>query len=182
VHLDGSRIWHAHVETEISLADYAQQAESVLCCLSKALSAPVGSILLGDRAFIAEARRVRKRLGGGMRQAGVLAAAGRVALREMIDRLKEDHVRARRFAEGIAQVPGIVIDPSRVQTNIVIFRLSGPTQPYAELAGYLAERGVRVTNLWNQGIRLVTHRHIEDGDIERAIEGIEAASVEDIIG
>ncbi len=182
VHLDGARLWHAHVETEIPLAEYAEQAESLLCCLSKGLSAPVGSVLLGNRAFIEEARRVRKRLGGGMRQAGVLAAAGRVALGEMVDRLKDDHQRAHRFAEEISDIPGILIDPSRVQTNIVVFRLSGPRPQYEEFVDYVGERGVRIVNLWNEGVRLVTHRHIDDEDIDRAVEAVSAASVENVIG
>ncbi len=182
VHLDGARIWHAHVETGVSLAEYGGCADSILCCLSKGLSAPVGSLLLGERRFIDQARRVRKRLGGGMRQAGVLAAAGLVAIQEMIERLKEDHRRARRFAEGIAGIPGIVIDPSRVQTNIVILRLSGPNPPYAALVSFLREERVWAVNLWDRGIRLVTHRGIEDEDVERAIRAFEHARQARIFG
>jgi threonine aldolase len=175
VHLDGARIWHAHVETGISLAEYATCADSLLCCLSKALSAPVGSLLLGDREFIARARRTRKRLGGGMRQAGVLAAAGRVAMGEMVERLAEDHARARRLAEAMAGVRGVDLDLSRVQTNIVVFQLTGANPPYARLTEHLREDGVWVTNLWDRGIRWVTHRGIADDDVERALASMARA-------
>jgi threonine aldolase len=117
VHLDGARLWHAHVATQTPLPEFTQYADSVMCCLSKGLSAPIGSLLVGSRAFIQEARRVRKQLGGGMRQVGVLAAAGIVAINEMIDRLAEDHAHARKLAEGLASIRGIQLDPERVQTN-----------------------------------------------------------------
>lgn len=182
VHLDGARLWHAHVATGEPLASFAREADSVMCCLSKALSAPVGSMLTGDADFIASARRVRKQLGGGMRQVGVLAAAGLVALDEHIPLLADDHRRARRLAEGLAELPSVMLDPSRVLTNIVIFRLAGPSPPYGELAAFLAERGVWVTNLWGRGIRFVTHRMIDDDGVELALSAMMDAHHAGLLG
>lgn len=176
VHLDGARLWHAHVATQTPLPEFAQYADSVMCCLSKGLSAPVGSLLLGSRAFIQEARRARKQLGGGMRQVGVLAAAGIVAINEMIERLAEDHAQARRLAEGLASIRGIQLDPGRVQTNIVVFRVSGASPRYDDIVRFLADQRVFVVSLWGRGIRFVTHRMIGDADIERALAAMNAAS------
>src|SRR5215212_5065592 len=125
VHLDGARIFNASAALNESVARLARPADSVMFCLSKGLGAPVGSLLLGGGGFIEEARRWRKLLGGGMRQAGVLAAAGLVALEETPRRLSEDHANARRLAEGVAELPGVRIDPEGVRTNIVIFDVSG---------------------------------------------------------
>lgn len=174
VHVDGARIWHASVATGTPLRTYAAEADSVMCCLSKGLSAPVGSMLIGDGDFIAEARRQRKRLGGGMRQVGVLAAAGLVALEDMVERLAEDHARAKRLAEAFADVEGVVIDPEEVETNILIVRLRNPDR-YDAVTTAFRERDVWVTNLWGRGIRLVTHRHIGDEDVARAIEALRDA-------
>jgi threonine aldolase len=182
VHLDGARLWHAHVATGVPLDAFAGEADSVMCCLSKALSAPVGSLLAGERAFIHEARRMRKRLGGGMRQAGVLAAAGLVALDEQIGPLAEDHRRARRLAETLAEIPSVILDPSRVLTNIVILRLAGVSPAYEELIAFLDERGVRAMNLWGRGIRFVTHRMIDDRDVERAADAMLSAHHVGLLG
>ncbi len=180
VHLDGARLWHAHVATGTPIREFARQADTVMSCLSKGLSAPVGSLLFGTHAFIAEARRARKRLGGGMRQAGVLAAAGLVAIHEMIERLADDHARARRLAEGLAGIKGVQIDPERVATNIVVFKLAGIRPAYEALVAFLAAREVRVIDLWGRGIRLVTHRHIDDSHVDRALSAISAAAEERI--
>ena len=126
VHLDGARIFNAAVALGVDVSQLAADCDSVSFCLSKGLAAPVGSVIVGSTDFVKEARRARKVLGGGMRQAGVIAAAGIVALTEMVDRLAEDHLHARRLAEGIAELPGISIDPAKVQTNIVIFELDHP--------------------------------------------------------
>jgi threonine aldolase len=181
VHLDGARVWNAHVASGHSLAEIAGEVDSVMCCLSKGLSAPVGSMLIGDRAFIEEARRVRKRLGGGMRQVGVLAAAGRVALRG-IDRLADDHARAKRLATGIADLPGIEIDPSLIETNIVIFRLAGDTPRYEELVAHLAGEGIGVISLWGRGIRFVTHRMVGDDAVDAALAAMRGAVSAGILG
>jgi threonine aldolase len=124
VHLDGARIFNASVALGVDVKAIAQYADSVTFCLSKGLSAPVGSVICGSRDFIAQARRYRKMLGGGMRQAGVLAAAGIVALEKMIDRLAEDHANARRLAEGLADIPGVTVDLDRVQTNLIFLNVT----------------------------------------------------------
>jgi len=144
IHLDGARLFNASVALGVPAATLAADADSVTFCLSKALAAPVGSVLCGRAAFIARARRMRKVLGGGMRQAGVLAAAGLVALETMVDRLAEDHANARRLAEGLAELPGIAIDLDRVQTNIVIFDLRREGITPDDLVERMADRNVRL--------------------------------------
>jgi threonine aldolase len=173
IHLDGARIFNAAVALGIEAAVLACDADSVSFCLSKGLSAPVGSLVCGEKGFVRRARRQRKMLGGGMRQAGVLAAAGIVALETMVDRLTEDHANARRLAEGLAVLPGIVLDPARVQTNIVIFELApdAPT-PQALTAG-LAAQGVKVGAIGGQRFRAVTHDGIEAADIDLALAAAE---------
>src|SRR5215218_5328507 len=143
VHLDGARVFNAAEALGETVAALARPADSVMFCLSKGLGAPVGSLLLGDRAFVDEARRWRKLLGGGMRQAGVLAAAGLVALEETPPRLAEDHANARRLAEGVAELPGVKIDPERVRTNIVIFDVAGTGRAAADICARVRDtRGV----------------------------------------
>ena len=172
VHLDGARIFNAATALSESVAALARPADSVMFCLSKALGAPVGSMLLGAREFIAEARRWRKLLGGGMRQAGVLAAAGLVALEETPPRLAEDHANARRLAEGLAELPGVLIDPEKVQTNIVIFDVSGTALAADEICARLrGRRGVLASGFGNS-IRMVTHYDVSREDIEVALEGL----------
>ncbi len=171
VHLDGARIFNAAVALGLPAADLARDADSVSFCLSKGLSAPVGSLVCGSAEFVARARRQRKVLGGGMRQAGVLAAAGIVALETMVDRrLAEDHTNARRLAEGLAALPGVVLDPARVQTNIVIFELAPDAPSPAEFAAGLAARGVKLNPIGGRRLRAVTHYGLDADDIDRAIK------------
>jgi threonine aldolase len=168
VHMDGARIFNASTASGIPVKDYARHADSVMFCLSKGLSAPVGSMLVGPQDFIDYGRRVRKALGGGMRQVGVLAAAGIVALTEMVDRLKEDHQRAKQLAEAVAGFPGIDLEPASIETNILIFSFSHPRLSVAEFLAELKNRGVLALALTG-GIRLVTHKDIDDQDVDRAI-------------
>jgi threonine aldolase len=167
VHLDGARIFNASLASGVPVKDYAALADSVMFCLSKGLSAPVGSMLVGPRDFIDYARRVRKALGGGMRQVGVLAAPGIIALTEMPARLHEDHARAKKLASAIAGLPGVKLNPADVQTNILIF---GFSHPRTSAAQFLAELGKR--KVWALatagGIRFVTHKDIDDEDVDRA--------------
>lgn len=167
VHLDGARIFNAAAALGTPASRLAAGCDSVMFCLSKGLSAPVGSLLLGTRDFIAEARRVRKLFGGGMRQVGVLAAAGLVALETMPDRLAEDHVRARRLAEGLAAVPGFRIDPAAVETNIVIVELE--TGDAAQLVAALREEGVLAVPVGKREVRFVTHREVGHAEIDAAV-------------
>jgi threonine aldolase len=170
VHLDGARVFNAAVALAVDVREITQHADSVQFCLSKGLAAPVGSILAGDAAFIARARRIRKLVGGGMRQAGIIAAAGIVALEEMVDRLAEDHANARMLAEGLASFPQIAIDLATVQSDIVIFRLrEGQGTPEA-LARALGERGVLIGGIGRNHLRAVTHYGIDASDIEEALE------------
>lgn len=169
LHLDGARIFNAAVALGLDVSSLARHADSVTFCLSKGLSAPVGSLVCGSGEFVREARRQRKLLGGGMRQAGVLAAAGIVALEQMVDRLAEDHANAKRLAAGLAQLPSILLDAARVQTNIVIFDLvpGGPSP--MDVVRALAVRGIRVGAIGGQRFRAVTHHGIEAEDIEYTI-------------
>ena len=169
VHMDGSRIFNASVASGSSVADLTHDCDSVMFTLSKGLGAPVGSMLLGSREFITEARTWRKRLGGGMRQIGILAAAGLMALEEGPKRLHEDHENARALAEGVAEIPGISIDPSTVQTNIVIFDVSGTGKKSSEICASLKEAGVLAIGISQTQVRMVTHLDVSRDDIETAI-------------
>ncbi|BCW94455.1 MAG: threonine aldolase [Thermoanaerobaculum sp.] len=176
VHLDGARIFNAAMALGTTAAELARGCDSVMFCLSKGLAAPVGSMLVGDADFIAEARRVRKLFGGGMRQVGVLAAAGIVALTTMVERLVEDHRRAKRLAEGLAELPGVVLDPERIQTNIVVFRLARPDlpgdetlPPNARFVAAMKEHGVLCGAFGKEEVRMVTHYHITDPDVDHAL-------------
>jgi threonine aldolase len=169
IHLDAARVFNAAVVLGVDVRELTRDADSLSFCLSKGLSAPVGSLVCGSGDFIREARRARKVLGGGMRQGGIIAAAGIVALEEMIDRLAEDHVNARRLAEGLADMPGIALDPSRVQTNIVFFNLEEGAPDAAEFCGRIAERGVKMGPTGGHRIRAVTHYGIEAEHIEQAL-------------
>ncbi|HKP72962.1 MAG TPA: GntG family PLP-dependent aldolase [Pyrinomonadaceae bacterium] len=171
VHLDGARIFNASVALNDTVAALAAPCDSVMFCLSKGLGAPVGSVLLGRRAFIEEARRWRKLLGGGMRQAGVLAAAGLVALEESPKRLHEDHANARRLAEGVAELPGVKIDPERVVTNIVIFDVAGTGRAADEICARLRTHGVLASG-FGTAIRMVTHYDVSAEDIARALAAL----------
>jgi len=170
VHLDGARIFNAAIALGVQPAALARNADTVTFCLSKGLSAPVGSVLVGSAEVIGEARRFRKMVGGGMRQAGVLAAAGLIALRDGVDRLADDHRRARRLGEGLASIPGLALDLATVQSNIVRFDVAGLGHTTASFADALRTRGVRVSGgAGPSGVRMVTHRHIEDASIDQAL-------------
>ena len=171
VHLDGARIFNAALAAGCDVRELTAPADSVMFCLSKGLAAPVGSILAGSTEFIARARKNRKMVGGGMRQAGVLAAAGIVALTEMVDRLAEDHENARFLAEGLAAIPGVTIDLARVQTNIVIFEVSDP----ASLADRLQAEGVLSIPFGGRLVRMVTHYGITREDVAAALAVVRRA-------
>ncbi len=165
VHLDGARVFNAAAALGLPVADVVRDVDSVQFCFSKGLAAPVGSIIVGSRDFIERARRTRRLVGGAMRQAGVIAAACVVGLTEMVDRLPEDHARARRLAEGIGDLPGISVDLDTVQTNIVYFHLDPPNAgfvPALKEAGILCNGGA-------SGGRLVTHYEITDADIDATL-------------
>ncbi len=171
VHLDGARIHNAAAALGVTAAELGAGCDTVMFCLSKGLGAPVGSMLVGDTDTITEARRVRKLLGGGMRQAGIIAAAGLVALDEVLPMLTDDNRRAHDLAVGLAGIPGIVLDPETVDTNIVFFSLA-ETAPMdaGELSARLADEGVLCHPLGRDSIRMVTHYHSSDEDIERTVE------------
>jgi threonine aldolase len=166
IHVDGARFFNAAVALGVAPDKLAAAADSVSFCLSKGLAAPVGSMVCGSRDFIARARRARKILGGGMRQAGVLAAAGIVALTDMVDRLAEDHANARKLAEGLAAMPGLAIDPSQIKSNIVYFELTRADMTAEQLVKRLDDQGARMLPVGSGRIRAVTHYHISTADID----------------
>jgi threonine aldolase len=169
LHIDGARIFNAAIALETTPKELAKEADSVTFCLSKGLSAPVGSVLCGSEEFIARARRNRRMVGGGLRQSGVIAAAGIVALNEMVDRLADDHANARHLADGLARIPGIQIDPSLVQTNILFWKHGGIDS--TELSGRLRERGV-LCSMVHGRLRMLTHYGVERDDIDYALDVI----------
>jgi threonine aldolase len=169
IHLDGARVFNAAVALGVAPAVIARDADSLSFCLSKGLSAPIGSLVCGKADFVQRARRNRKMLGGGMRQVGVLAAAGIVALEKMVDRLSEDHANARQLAEGLAGLRGIELDPARVQTNIVIFELAPEAISPVKFASDLTAKGVRLHAIGGRRFRAVTHYGIDAADIDRAL-------------
>ena len=168
VHLDGARIFNASVALGVEASEIAACADTVTFCLSKGLACPVGSIFCGPKESVEEARRWRKRLGGGMRQVGVLAAAGLIALDKMIDRLAEDHANARTLAEGLAELPGVRCDLSRVQTNLVFFNLENMTAPF--FADACATDGLLSEWMGPRRMRFVTHYGIGAEDIQSALK------------
>jgi threonine aldolase len=174
IHLDGARLFNAAVALGVEPAVLSRGADSLSFCLSKGLSAPVGSLVCGSAEFVGLARRQRKMLGGGMRQVGVLAAAGIVALDTMVGRLTDDHANAQRLAEGLARLPGIVLDPAQVQTNIVIFALAADAPPVPEFVAGLAAKGVKMGAIGGRRFRAVTHYGVETGDIDRALTAVRA--------
>ncbi len=169
VHMDGARIFNAAVALGCGVAKLTRMCDSVMFCLSKGLGAPVGSMLVGGRDFIDKARVMRKMLGGGMRQAGVLAAAGLVALEESPKRLHCDHENARRLAGGLAGIKGITIDPAKVVTNIVIFDVHATGKTAAEISGDLRSRDVLANPTGKYTIRMVTHCDVDRAAIDRAL-------------
>jgi threonine aldolase len=170
MHLDGARLFNAVVVQGLEAREIAAKADSVSFCFSKALAAPVGSVVCGGRDFIAEARRARKLLGGGMRQAGVLAAACIVALEEMVERLADDHANARRLAEGLAEVTGLTTEPQRVTTNMVYVEIGRKDMTSELLVERLKAKGVLVLPTSPRRVRAVTHYHVASDDIEQALE------------
>ena len=170
VHLDGARVFDAAVALGVDVRHLTRSVDSVQFCLSKGLSAPVGSLLCATREFIAEAQRWRKMLGGGMRQAGVIAAAGIEALDDMVDRLADDHANARRLAEGLADMPGFAVDLASVQTNIVIWDLTTDRVSPQEVVERLGAEGVKILAIGGRQFRAVTHYGIETDDVEQAVD------------
>ena len=169
VHLDGARIFNASVASARPVADLTKKFDSVMFCLSKGLGAPVGSMLVGSKEFIEEARVVRKMLGGGTRQVGVLAAAGLIALEEGPKRLATDHENAQLLARGLAEIPGIKIDASKVKTNILFFDVSGTGLSASEVSKRMGVRGVKANASTPCTIRMVTHLDVDRAGCERAL-------------
>jgi threonine aldolase len=172
VHLDGARIFNAAAALDRDAAELARPADSVMFCLSKGLCAPVGSLILSSREFIERARTVRKMYGGGMRQVGVLAAAGIVALEKMTGRLKEDHANAQLLARGIAGIPGLKVDPEKAHTNIVVFDVSDSGISIPNWMAKLKARGVLVIGINSRELRLATHHDVSRQDCETALSAI----------
>ncbi len=168
LHCDGARIWHAHIADGVPLSVYGGLFDSLSVCLSKGLGAPVGSLVVSSAERIAQARVLRKRMGGGMRQAGILAAAGRYALAHHIQRMADDHVRARRLATALAR-SGLV-EPDRVRTNIVVVDLAKSTVDAATLVASARERGVLVSLMGPSAVRMVTHLDVDDAAVDRAAD------------
>jgi threonine aldolase len=174
VHLDGARVFNAATALGKPVPEITKKFDSVMFCLSKGLGAPVGSMLVGSKSFIEKARAYRKALGGGMRQAGVLAAAGLIALEKMPARLKEDHENAQVLAKGLAQIPGIKIDAKKVVTNILVFNIGGTGINTAEFSRRLAERNVLAAGIDAENMRFVTHLDVSREDCETALKEIRA--------
>ncbi len=170
VHLDGARLWNASVATGIGLHQYAQWADSVSVCLSKGLGAPIGSLVAGSKAFIDRVHRFRKMFGGGMRQVGILAAAGLYAIEHHIERIKEDHQNAKRLALGLSEMEGVSIEPQHVETNIIIFDVSQGGMTASQLAEKMREKGILIHAFGKAQIRLVTHLDVNEEDIETALK------------
>ena len=177
VHVDGARIFNAAIALGVPASRLVKDADSVSFCLSKGLSAPVGSLLCGPADFVQSARKYRKMVGGGMRQVGVIAAAGIVALRTMIDRLAEDHANARRLADGLSALNGFTVTRHAVMTNIIMFELD-PAIPGPELLRAAGARGVKLSHRGGQLFRAVTHRMISPADVDEALRVIGACAGE----
>lgn len=172
VHLDGARIFNAAIALGVDPEELTRHVDSVMFCLSKGLSAPIGSLVCGGAAFIHEARRSCKIVGGGMRQAGIIAAAGIVALEQMVARLEQDHTNARLLATGLAEIPGIDIAPDETRTNIVIFNLSPDAMPTSQFQQRLNEVGIKILAIGDHSFRAVTHYGIEKEDITLALSEV----------
>jgi len=172
VHLDGARIFNAAIALDVSASELAKDVDSVCFCLSKGLSAPIGSLLCGTGKFVENARKWRKMIGGGMRQVGVIAAAGIVALKTMISRLKEDHDNARHLAHGLAHIPNITLPRPEIQTNIVMFELSSNVSG-SDFVERLNDHGVKVGYHGGRKFRAVTHRMVNTADIDETLTRIE---------
>lgn len=170
VHLDGARIFNASTALGCDVKELTQYCDSIMFCLSKGLCAPVGSILSGSKEFINKARRYRKLLGGGMRQAGILAAAGIVALTSMIERLSEDHKNARLLAEGLKDIEGIKIDMNTIQSNILMVDIATPKYDSINLVARLRKEGILTSDINSSRIRFVTHNYISNDDIRYTVD------------
>ncbi|MDA5110793.1 low-specificity L-threonine aldolase [Brevibacillus thermoruber] len=173
VHMDGARIFNAAVALDLDVREIARYADSVQFCLSKGLSAPIGSIAAGTQSHINKVRKIRKMLGGGMRQAGIAAAPGIIALHTMVARLDQDHRHAKQLADGLARINGIELDVQQVQTNIVIFRVTDPRYSWDSFLQTAKSRGVIFSEMGYGRIRAVVHRHITTDDINRAVQLVE---------
>jgi threonine aldolase len=173
LYMDGARIFNAAVASGVNVKDFAKHVDSLMFCLSKGLSCPIGSVVVGNLEFISRARRNRKILGGGMRQAGVIAAPGIIALEGMIDRLMEDHRNARLLAEGLAKIYGISVNLNTVQTNIVHLDVSNLSVSSSQFVQKLKDSGVLALPRNKSSVRMVTHRGIEREDIERTLRIVE---------
>jgi threonine aldolase len=173
VHLDGARLWNASVATGIRPQEYAQWADSVSVCLSKGLGAPIGSLVASSKGFIDRVHRFRKMFGGGMRQVGIIAAAGIYALDHHLERLREDHQNAKRLAVGLKDFKGVSIDPTRAETNIVIFDVTNTWMTAAQVAEGMKKEGILIHAFGKMQIRLVTHLDVTAEDIEKTLKGFE---------
>lgn len=180
LHVDGARLWNAAVALNVSSARLLKEADSVSVCLSKGLGAPVGSVVAGSAEFIAKARRNRKVVGGSMRQAGVLAAAGIIAVTEMVERLADDHANAQTLAKGLAQLDGISIDPSSVETNLVFFNLERPDLTPVQLAQRLRHHGVVLNASAGRRMRAVMNHHVTAEDVTSILAAFEQALTQDV--
>jgi threonine aldolase len=182
VHMDGARVFNAAEALGVAVREIVAPVDTVMFCLSKALGAPVGSMLAGTREDISRARLYRKRLGGGMRQAGVLAAAGLIALEEHPRLLARDHANARFLAEALSKIPGIAIDPRKVQTNILIFDVSGSGLSAVEFSARLKSRGVLINEINSLEMRIVTHYDVDRAGCEQALDAIEQVAAGAVAG
>lgn len=174
LHVDGARLWNAAVALGASPARVLKNADSVSLCLSKGLAAPVGSVVAGDQAFIGRVRRARKAVGGGLRQAGILAAAGIIAVTEMVERLSDDHANAKRLAEGLAQIDGIAINPAEVETNLVFFEVTSEMVTPAQLVNGLATQGIKLNAASGRRLRAVLNYHVTAADVEQVLTAFRA--------
>ncbi|MEX1020661.1 MAG: low-specificity L-threonine aldolase [Litorilinea sp.] len=180
LHVDGARLWNAAVALNVSPARLLQEADSVSVCLSKGLGAPVGSLVAGSAEFIHRARRNRKILGGAMRQAGVIAAAGVVAVTEQVERLADDHANAQMLAQGLAALDGIGIDPATVETNLVFFELNRDDMTPAQLSNALRARGVLINPVGGRRLRAVLNHHVTGDDVKHALQAVQDVLTEGV--
>jgi threonine aldolase len=178
VHTDGARIFNAAIALGVPCHEFGRHTDTISFCLSKGLAAPAGSMLCGPKEYVAEARRQRKMVGGGMRQAGIIAAAGIVALETMVDRLSDDHENAKKLAQGICEVPGILLDLHRVRTNILFFDLEPGSLTASQLAERTQVRGVLVGVMGERQVRVVTHYGIDEEDVAAAVAAVRGALLE----
>lgn len=179
LYLDGARIFNAAVALNVDVKELTRHVDNLMFCLSKGLCCPIGSLLVGTEDFVRRARKLRKVLGGGMRQAGIIAASGIVALESMVDRLKEDHLNAKRLAEGLAKLHGIHIDLSLVQTNMVFFSIRDLGLSTSYFIAKLKEKNILALALAENKIRMVTHRGIGKEQVDRSIAAIESLSIQE---